>query len=98
MLLGVQSEDISMNATQITILMVVLAVLLLSPRITITWKPANARLIAAAPELFDALTQLLNCPDLNLDELEPETQLAVAQARAALAKAENIARDYKGNQ
>ena len=49
---------------------------------------ANAALIAAAPSLWNAVTGLLACPDLNLDELEPETREAIGYAVAALRKAE----------
>lgn len=48
---------------------------------------ANARLIAAAPDLLAALTRLLDSPDLGLESLEPETIEACEQAHAALAKA-----------
>lgn len=34
---------------------------------------ANARLIAAAPDLLEALEMLLASPDLCLENLEPET-------------------------
>lgn len=44
---------------------------------------ANARLIAAAPELLDALKALVNCPDYkHIGTLE------MVQAKAAIAKAE----------
>jgi hypothetical protein len=46
----------------------------------------NARLIAAAPDLYAALQELLNTSELNSDEMEPETYGAMQQARAALAK------------
>lgn len=42
---------------------------------------ANARLIAAAPELLDALTECLEC------EFAVSEKAAIAQARAAIAKA-----------
>lgn len=48
---------------------------------------ANARLIAAAPELLAALEGLLTAPDLNEDALDGETCELMAAARAALAKA-----------
>lgn len=48
---------------------------------------ANARLIAAAPELLEALLGLLNCTDLNLDEQDPSTYPLIDAARAAIMKA-----------
>lgn len=40
---------------------------------------ANARLIAAAPELLEALDNLVNTPEVRIEDMQ--------QARAALAKA-----------
>ena len=53
---------------------------------------ANARLIAAAPELLEALRGLLNAPDP--DEVEDATPRfrAVMKAHAAIAKATGGAR------
>ena len=48
---------------------------------------ANARLIAAAPELLAALTALVGHADLGEVDLEPEEQAALASARAAIEKA-----------
>jgi hypothetical protein len=48
---------------------------------------ANARLIAAAPDLLAALVRLVACPDVNLDMLSPETIVAADQARDAIRKA-----------
>lgn len=47
----------------------------------------NARLIAAAPEMLEALERLLVAPDLNWDHMEQESIDAMEQARAAIAKA-----------
>ena len=51
---------------------------------------ANARLIAAAPELFDALNALVNAvsPDDNDKSCEPYFRPALKAARTALAKAQ----------
>lgn len=51
---------------------------------------ANARLIAAAPELFDALNALVNAvsPDDNDKSYEPHFRPALKAARTALAKAQ----------
>lgn len=49
---------------------------------------ANARLIAASPDLLAACKGLLDCCELNLDEMEPETLLRIIEARVAIAKAE----------
>lgn len=58
---------------------------------------ANARLIAAAPEMFEALQNILLCPAI-LDELngDNETNNAVAKARAALSKALGEGQDSNG--
>ncbi len=48
---------------------------------------ANARLIAAAPELLEACYRLVNCPDMNLDELGTESLEALDDAMSAIAKA-----------
>jgi|GEM_PF-2598626 len=48
---------------------------------------ATARLIAAAPELLAALQRLLDCPDLNLGNLEAESTAAMHAAESAIAKA-----------
>lgn len=50
---------------------------------------ANARLIAAAPQLLEALNGLLMCPDLNLDTLETETVEAIQHAQQVINKATN---------
>jgi len=41
----------------------------------------------AAPDMAKALERLLACPDLNLGNLEDESCEAMAEAKAALAKA-----------
>jgi len=46
---------------------------------------ANARLIAAAPDLLQALDDLLLC--IEVDALMPESVSFMRQARAAIAKA-----------
>jgi hypothetical protein len=57
---------------------------------TIAERDANARLIASAPELLDAMIRILNCPAMNEDATEVETQEAIKQARAAIRKAAGI--------
>ena len=42
-----------------------------------------------ADELLDALHDLLHCPDLNSDELETETRVAIDKAATAIHKAIN---------
>ena len=49
---------------------------------------ADARLIAAAPELLDAVFMLLGCTDLNTDDLDETSIEAIEMARQAIAKAE----------
>lgn len=36
--------------------------------------------------IFSAMERLLDCPDLNLDELEKETRAAIDEAQSALAE------------
>jgi hypothetical protein len=49
---------------------------------------ANARLIAAAPELLAALRQMVSLYDGVRDAIGPSVALKLAQADAAIAKAE----------
>lgn len=49
---------------------------------------ANARLIAAAPDLLHAIRELLGCTELNLEEIDDTTAEAIEIAQKALAKAE----------
>jgi len=51
---------------------------------------ANARLIAAAPDLFKALANLV----ANEDGAESVKAISFAEARAAIAKARGVAPDY----
>jgi hypothetical protein len=48
---------------------------------------ANVQLMAAAPDLYDAVLMLLGSPDLNFEEMEDATREAIECARAALQKA-----------
>ena len=55
---------------------------------------ANARLIAAAPELLEALVAILETADLSFGEGEQAAKVGnavISQARAAIAKAEGKA-------
>lgn len=52
------------------------------------WGMEGNEMTALERQLVIALEWLLDCPDLNLDELEPETRRAISHARAVLAKME----------
>ena len=49
---------------------------------------ADARLIAAAPDLLAACRAALACPEMNWQEMDDVSRAAVNAARAAIAKAE----------
>lgn len=55
------------------------------------YNAADARLIAAAPDLLEACKRLVSCPDLNLDKLSPETLKAIDDANDAICKAKGEA-------
>ncbi len=42
----------------------------------------------AAPEMLEALKDLLNCCELNLDEMEPETYDTIERVQNLVAKAQ----------
>jgi len=46
-------------------------------------------------KLKEAAINLLNCPDLNLDELEPSTQKAMKSTWAILDKIKKIEDEYE---
>lgn len=48
---------------------------------------ANAHLISQAPELLEVLESILNCCELNLDEMEPETNILIGRAQLVINKA-----------
>lgn len=48
----------------------------------------KAFLFAATPSMLKALERLLDCPDLNLDELEPETRAAIDEAENVIDEAQ----------
>ncbi len=52
---------------------------------------ANAQLMAKAPQLVEALVRLLECPDLNVDELDVISIEAIQNARRALTNAKGEA-------
>jgi len=55
----------------------------------------NTRLLEETDRLAAALRRLLSCPDLSLDELDPETHAACDQASDALSKYSDVAQFYR---
>ena len=47
---------------------------------------ADAKLMAAAPELAEALLRLLTSPDLTTNDLDPRTRMVMATAWTALVR------------
>jgi hypothetical protein len=52
------------------------------------WSVLLCPLHAAAGELLSALRDLLDAPDLNMDDMEPATLALMDRAHAAIANAE----------
>jgi hypothetical protein len=52
---------------------------------------ATAKGMATRSELIVALERLLACPDLNLDDLEPETGAAMEEARELVGRPRQVA-------
>ncbi len=52
---------------------------------------ADRRLMRLAPALLHAARALLDCAELNLDHMEPETRDAIQQAEAVVALVEGMA-------
>lgn len=57
-------------------------------RIADVYSEADGFLMLAAPELLAGLKAILECCELNLDELEPETIETIEAGFAAIRKAE----------
>lgn len=55
--------------------------------IAVAYDTRDTQLLAAAPDLLAALIRLRDCPEVQMDETEPETDEARLQANAAIAKA-----------
>lgn len=54
--------------------------------VAVCYDPKDARLIAAAPVLLEALEMLLACPAMNEDTADPETVRAYDKALYAIYK------------
>ena len=53
-------------------------------------QPETLGTLDPTPDLLAALEGLLDCPDLNLEDLEPDTIYLMENARAAIVKAKGI--------
>jgi hypothetical protein len=56
--------------------------------ICVTYDKKDAPLIATAPKMLRAIHALLDCPDMNWDEMEPVSIAAIKEARAVIAETE----------
>jgi hypothetical protein len=61
-----------------------------SGRVAEAWNEANASLVAAAPELLEALREVVASWDGTRDVIGPTIKAKLARADAAIAKAEGL--------